>query len=149
MINLPADSRAPARNRTVSDARSFHFAPLSLGLGESIGRGAKPDTSFAQSRETHKGCARAAKPVPSNRQYGYAGTPKRGGGSMREQEELRQVRRELERTRRRCQALDGLYELARGLLQSPDPDSLLDFLMRGALQALAAERGFIVLSHGE
>jgi Nif-specific regulatory protein/two-component system response regulator HydG len=68
---------------------------------------------------------------------------------MREQDELRLCRRELERARRRCKALEGLYELARSLLQTPDPDSVLDFLMRGALQALGAERGFVVLARGD
>jgi transcriptional regulator with GAF, ATPase, and Fis domain len=50
---------------------------------------------------------------------------------------------------RRCLELEALYELARDLLQLDDYDAMLDAVVRRALDCLQAERGFLVLKHGE
>jgi transcriptional regulator with GAF, ATPase, and Fis domain len=56
---------------------------------------------------------------------------------------------ELEELRRRCRELEALHGLARELLRLEDDEVMLDALVRGALGILGAERGFLVLKHGE
>ena len=56
---------------------------------------------------------------------------------------------ELETLRRRCLEWEALHALARELLRLEDGEEMLDALVRRSLEILGAERGFLVLSHGQ
>jgi transcriptional regulator with GAF, ATPase, and Fis domain len=51
--------------------------------------------------------------------------------------------------KRRCEAAEALCDLAAELLRLSDYDELLDTLVQRSLAILAAERGFLVLTHGK
>jgi transcriptional regulator with GAF, ATPase, and Fis domain len=56
---------------------------------------------------------------------------------------------ENESLKRRCEAAEALCELAGELLRLNDYDQILDTLVQRSLAILGAERGFLVLTHGE
>jgi transcriptional regulator with GAF, ATPase, and Fis domain len=56
---------------------------------------------------------------------------------------------ELDRLTLRCEELEALYELAAELLQLEDYDQILGAIVRRSLEILRADRGFLVLKHGE
>jgi transcriptional regulator with GAF, ATPase, and Fis domain len=51
--------------------------------------------------------------------------------------------------KRRCEVAEALCELAGDLLRLDDYDQMLDTLVQRSLAILAAERGFLVLTHGD
>jgi transcriptional regulator with GAF, ATPase, and Fis domain len=56
---------------------------------------------------------------------------------------------DLEDLERRCRDLESLHELATDLLQLEDYGQMLDAVVHRALSSLQADRGFLVLKHGE
>jgi transcriptional regulator with GAF, ATPase, and Fis domain len=55
---------------------------------------------------------------------------------------------ELEDLRRRCADLEALHRLSRELLRLQDYDAMLDAVVRLSMEALGADRGFLVLRRG-